>query len=243
MVASFERHLKRKSYPVSIINDHAFERLRKTLHSKQKQLKKKGREGKQASCISGLNRRWNENSLWERPSRCIEPWSYFKYTMVKQQPSFWPARHKGASWYALGRREAMQNRPWWRILRVQRASNQNKNRRRSPRCESLRTKNVSANGDEKDPVAVYKVFAEKRPEKNEWFRRPVLYCSQHWNPNWLTYAGSSATPLASTNSWVLWKKCQEKRVLRKINSAITAPERRAHFTDTAVILNSIVSNI
>ena len=27
-------------------------------------------------------------------------------------------------------------------------------------------KNVSANGDEKDPVAVYKVFAENRPEKN-----------------------------------------------------------------------------
>ena len=59
MVASFERHLKRKSYPVSIINDLTFERLRKTLHSKQKQLKKKekGREGKQASCINGLNRR------------------------------------------------------------------------------------------------------------------------------------------------------------------------------------------
>ena len=46
MVASFERHLKRKSYPVSIINDHAFERLRKTLHSKQKQLKKKGKGNK-----------------------------------------------------------------------------------------------------------------------------------------------------------------------------------------------------
>ena len=43
MVASFERHLKRKSYPVSIINDLAFEKLRKTLQSKQKQLKKQGR--------------------------------------------------------------------------------------------------------------------------------------------------------------------------------------------------------
>ena len=37
MVASFERHLKRKSYPISIINDLAFEKLRKTLQSKQKQ--------------------------------------------------------------------------------------------------------------------------------------------------------------------------------------------------------------
>jgi len=31
MLASFERHLKRKSNPVSIINGHAFEMLRKTL--------------------------------------------------------------------------------------------------------------------------------------------------------------------------------------------------------------------
>ena len=36
MVASFERHLKRKFYPVSVINNLAFESLRKTLHSKQK---------------------------------------------------------------------------------------------------------------------------------------------------------------------------------------------------------------
>ena len=35
MVASFERHLKRKSYPVSIINDLAFEKVRKTLQSQE----------------------------------------------------------------------------------------------------------------------------------------------------------------------------------------------------------------
>ena len=34
MLASFERHIKRRSYPVSIIGDLAFEKLRKTLYSK-----------------------------------------------------------------------------------------------------------------------------------------------------------------------------------------------------------------
>ena len=52
MVASFERHLKRKSYPVSIINDLAFEKLRKTLQSKQKQLKKQGRGNKPNASVA-----------------------------------------------------------------------------------------------------------------------------------------------------------------------------------------------
>ena len=79
MVASFERHLKRKSYPVSIINDLAFEKLRKTLQSKQKQLKKQGRGNKPNAsvaltedeikrlCVSRpeaiLNTLWLNNSL------------------------------------------------------------------------------------------------------------------------------------------------------------------------------------
>ena len=33
------------------------------------------------------------------------------------------------------------------------------------RCETLRTKNVLTAGSEKDPVAVYKLFVQKRPEK------------------------------------------------------------------------------
>ena len=52
MVASFERHLKRKSYPVSIINDLAFEKLRKTFQSKQKQLKKQGRGNKPNASVA-----------------------------------------------------------------------------------------------------------------------------------------------------------------------------------------------
>ena len=43
MVAIFERHLRRKSFPVSIINDLAFEKLRKTLQSKQNPAQETGK--------------------------------------------------------------------------------------------------------------------------------------------------------------------------------------------------------
>ncbi|CAH3025532.1 unnamed protein product [Porites evermanni] len=46
MIAGFERYLKRKNYQAGIINNLVFEKTRKTLHSKQKQLKKQGRGNK-----------------------------------------------------------------------------------------------------------------------------------------------------------------------------------------------------
>ena len=52
IVSNFEMHLKSKSYPVRIINDLAFERLRKTLHWKQKQLKKKGNGNKPHASVA-----------------------------------------------------------------------------------------------------------------------------------------------------------------------------------------------
>ena len=45
-IARFERHLKKKGYSVSIINDLVFEKTRKVLQSKQKQLKKQGKGDK-----------------------------------------------------------------------------------------------------------------------------------------------------------------------------------------------------
>jgi len=45
-MASFERHLKKQGYSASIINDLVFEKTRKVLQSKQKQLKKQGKGNK-----------------------------------------------------------------------------------------------------------------------------------------------------------------------------------------------------
>ena len=51
-MASFERHLKKKSYSVSIINDLVFEKTRKVLQSKQKQLKKQGKGNKPKASVA-----------------------------------------------------------------------------------------------------------------------------------------------------------------------------------------------
>ena len=71
VLASFERHLKRKSYPVSIINDLAFEKLRKTLPSKQKQLKKQGRGNKPNASVA-LTEGEIKRLFDKRLPRCIK---------------------------------------------------------------------------------------------------------------------------------------------------------------------------
>ena len=58
LLASFERHLKENSYSASIMNDLVFEKTRKVLLSKQKEvsLKKKGK-GKQDKCFDSFKGR------------------------------------------------------------------------------------------------------------------------------------------------------------------------------------------
>ena len=52
LMASFERHLKKQGYSASIINDLVFERTRKVLQSKQKQLKKQGKGNKLKASVA-----------------------------------------------------------------------------------------------------------------------------------------------------------------------------------------------
>ena len=76
--------------PVSIINDLAFEKLRKTLHSKQKQLKKKGKGNKPHASVA--LREDEIKILYEKGllgvSGVYRALNLFQYTLVKQQPSF-----------------------------------------------------------------------------------------------------------------------------------------------------------
>jgi len=51
-LASFEQHLKKNSYSASITNDLVFEKPRKVLLSKQKELKKKGKGNRPNASIA-----------------------------------------------------------------------------------------------------------------------------------------------------------------------------------------------
>ena len=164
MVASFERHLKRKSYPVSIINDLAFDRLRKTLHSKQKQLKKKGKGNKPHASVALtedemkilyekgllgasspealLNALWLNNSL------------HFGLRGIEE--------HHDMRWGDVKLCKTDHGNEYLEFNECQ-----TKTRTGADPCDvrPFAPKMCSANGGEKDPVAVYKVFAGKSPEK------------------------------------------------------------------------------
>ena len=52
LMASFGRHVKKKGYSVGITNDLVFEKTRKVLQSKQKQLKKQGKGNKPKASVA-----------------------------------------------------------------------------------------------------------------------------------------------------------------------------------------------
>ena len=111
MVASFERHLKRESYPVSIISDQSFERCEKHSILNRNCLRNKERETSRMH-LWGRSRGGNETSIRQRPSRYLQPGSNFKYPVVKKkQPPFWALKIKGVERYALGRRKVVLDAP------------------------------------------------------------------------------------------------------------------------------------
>ena len=76
LLASFERHLKKNSYSASIMNDLVFEKTRKVLLPKQKELKKKGKGNK--------TKRWVKTLLWYEMLLFITSFkiSYFPFAEI-----------------------------------------------------------------------------------------------------------------------------------------------------------------
>ena len=164
MVASFERHLKRKSYPVSIINDLAFKKLRKTLQSKQKQLKKQGRGNKPNASVALtedeikvlfdkgllgvssleaiLKTLWLNNSL------------HFGLRGVKE--------HHDMRWGDVKLCKTDQGVEYLEFNERQTKTRTGADHRD---VRPFAPKMFSTDGSEKDPVAVYKLFVQKKPEK------------------------------------------------------------------------------
>ena len=164
MLSSFERHLKSKSYPNSVINDLVFEKTRKTLSSKQKQLKKQGKGNKPNASVAitddeikilydkgqlGLSSPEAVlNTVWL--NNCL----HFGLRGVEE--------HHNMRW---GDVKLCRNDNGVEYLEFN--ERQTKTRTGiSPRDVRLfAPKMFSTDGSERDPVAVYKSFAMKRPEK------------------------------------------------------------------------------
>ena len=164
LVASFERHLKKKSYSVSIINDLVFEKTRKVLQSKQKQLKKQGKGNKPKASVALTSEELK--ILYEKGllGMC-SPEALLNTLWLNNTLHF-------------GLRGCQEHRDMcWGDVKLQKTASgveylelherQTKTRTGSD-CSYVRTippKMFATDGTERDPVAVYKCFARKRPEE------------------------------------------------------------------------------
>ena len=162
MIASFERHLKKKNYGLSIMKNLQFEHTRKALVSKQKDLKRQGKGNKPriSSALSEddiavlyekdllgtsspealLNTLWFNNTIHFGLRGCKE-----HRDMTRGDVKL----HKTA-----GGEEYLEYNE--KQTKTRSGENTRDVRKVTPKM-------FSVPGNERDPIAVYKLFAEKRP--------------------------------------------------------------------------------
>lgn len=164
MLSSFERFLKRKSYAASIINDLVFEKTRKTLISKQKLLKKKGKGNKPQASVALTEE--ETRILYEKGLLGMSSPEAVLNTMWLNNSLHFGLRgiqeHRSICWG-----DVKLNKTAGGVEFLEYNERQTKTRT-GANCRDVRPfppKMFSTDGSEKDPVAVYKFFAKMRPEK------------------------------------------------------------------------------
>ena len=164
LMASFERHLKKQGYSASIINDLVFEKTRKVLQSKQKQLKKQGKGNKPKASVALTSEELKilyEKSLLGMCS----PEALLNTLWLNNTLHF-------------GLRGCKEHRDMcWGDVKLHKTANgmeylefnerQTKTRTGSDysNVRAVPPKMFASDETERDPVAVYKFFARKRPEE------------------------------------------------------------------------------
>lgn len=164
LMASFERHLKKQGYSASIINDLVFEKTRKVLQSKQKQLKKQGKGNKPKASVALTSEELK--ILYEKGllGMC-SPEALLNTLWLNNTLHF-------------GLRGCKEHRDMcWGDVKLHKTANgveylefnerQTKTRTGSDygNVRAVPPKMFATDQTERDPVAVYKFFARKRPEE------------------------------------------------------------------------------
>ncbi|CAB4014174.1 Hypothetical predicted protein [Paramuricea clavata] len=162
MVASFERHLKKKNYGLNIMKDLQFEQTRKALVSKQKDLKRqeKGNKPNASSALSEadiavlyekellgtsspdalLNSLWFNNTI------------HFGLRGCK--------KHHNMTWGNVKLHKTVCGEEYLEYNERQTKTRSGENTRDA---RKVTPKMFSVPGNKRDPIAAYKLFAEKRP--------------------------------------------------------------------------------
>ena len=164
MMASFERHLKKKNYGLSIMKDLQFEQTRKALVSKQKDLKRHEGKGNKPNAFSAL---------------CEDDIAvlYEKYLLGTSSPEALLNTLLFNNTIQFGFRGCKEHRDMtWGDVKLHKTASGEEylkyNERQTKTCtlggntrdvRKVPPKIFSVPGNERDPIAVYKLFAEQRP--------------------------------------------------------------------------------
>ena len=178
MIAGFERYLKRKNYQAGIINNLVFEKTRKTLHSKQKQLKKQGRGNKPNASVP----------VTEEEMKVL----YNKGLLGISNPeallnSLWL---NNSLHFGLQGIQENHNTCWGDVTLNKTADGvefleYNERQTKTPTdanvsdMRPLAPKMFGTNSSEKNPVAVYKLFVQKRPDGMKGAESPFYLAVNH----------------------------------------------------------------
>lgn len=178
MIAGFERYLKQKNYQAGIINNLVFEKTRKTLHSKQKQLKKQGRGNKPNASVP----------VTEEEMKVL----YNKGLLGISSPeallnSLWL---NNSLHFGLRGIQEHHNTCWGDVTLNKTADGvefleYNERQTKTPTdanvsdMRPLAPKMFGTNSNEKDPVAVYKLFVQKRPDGMKGAESPFYLAVNH----------------------------------------------------------------
>ncbi|XP_073258936.1 uncharacterized protein KIAA1958-like [Porites lutea] len=164
LLASFERHLKKNSYSASIMNDLVFEKTKKVLMSKQKELKKKGKGNRPNASMAltsdELNTLYEKGLLGTRNPEALLNTLWLNNTMHFGLRGC--KEHRDMCWGDVKLKETADGKEYLEFN-----ERQTKTRTGSD-CRDIRAmppKMLATDGSEKDPIVVYKLYAQKRPEK------------------------------------------------------------------------------
>ena len=162
LIASFERHLKRNNYLASIINDREFELTRKCLQSKQKELKKSGKGNKDKAAVpltdSELDILYEKNLLGVSSAESILNTLWLNNTVHFGLRGC--QEHREMCW---GDAKLCQDSKGKEYLEYNERQTKTRTGADTSNVRKVTPKMFST-GTERDPVAVYKIYREKRPE-------------------------------------------------------------------------------
>ncbi|XP_028408279.1 uncharacterized protein KIAA1958-like [Dendronephthya gigantea] len=190
LVTSFERHLKSKSYPSSIINDLVFEQTMKVLRSKQKMLKKQGEGNKPNASVALTNE--EIQIIYERKLLGIESPEALLNTLWLNNCLHFGLRgckeHRDMCWGDVKLHKTAQGQEYLEFNERQTKTRTGSDYRD---VRTVPPKMFATDRSEKDPVAVYKFFSQKRPQEMNYDDAPF----------YLSVNNFKATDSAETKAW------------------------------------------